>query len=156
MKYLLAAVLCLVVSVHLFSQTNTLPVDLTPTAVTQFQLVGPTRVFHARIDGESGMPAPAGYLELLYDSPGGRSELNVAIKPPVRAGRVYAENDAVTRVGVAFSNPNSQDVNVSFFFTDFSGTDFGSGNVTIPANGQLTRFLAEAPFNAPALFQGSF
>jgi hypothetical protein len=53
--------------------------------------------------------------------------------------------------GIAIANPNSQAVTIGFYFTDASGKDFGSSSFTIPANGQIARFLTEAPFNSGSL-----
>jgi hypothetical protein len=57
--------------------------------------------------------------------------------------------------GLAIANPNSQPATISFYFTDNSG-NFGTGNLMIPANGQLARFLNQPPFNSGPLVNGTF
>src|SRR5262249_58778090 len=44
---------------------------------------------------------------------------------------------------------------VSFYFTDASGQNFGSGSFTLPANSQIARFLTEAPFAASGTLSGT-
>jgi hypothetical protein len=51
--------------------------------------------------------------------------------------------------GFAVANPNDTAAKVSFFFTDRSGTDSAAGSFTLPAHGQVARFLDEAPFSVP-------
>jgi hypothetical protein len=116
-----------------------------------------TTVFHGRIQGMDGLAAPRGYIELFYppDGGGGGSELSIAIKSAKSAGRIFVETAGSVRTGVAFSNPNPQDVVVSYRFTDIAGMDFGNGSLTIPANGQIARFVTEAPFNIALNFLGS-
>jgi TonB family protein len=81
------------------------------------------------------------------------SEVGVPATRPIVRGRIYAATLgtniglAAGRTGVAFVNPNDQDASVSFFFTDAAGFDFGSGVTSIPARGQISRFLSETPFN---------
>ena len=53
------------------------------------------------------------------------------------------------------ANPNNQPATVSFFFTDSSG-DFGRGTTTIPANGQIAKFLDQSPFNGRPSLTGTF
>jgi hypothetical protein len=141
-----------------YGQGNTVTVAVgTGISTTSLDFgVAPTQVLHAVVDGPA---APSGYSELWYTLPNSgsqRSELSVAAKGATRAGRIYAENEGPVQVGVAFSNPNPQAVTLSFFFTNSSGVNFGSGNTIIPANGQIAAFLGESPFNAPAAFRGTF
>jgi len=49
--------------------------------------------------------------------------------------------------GLAMVNPNGQPATINFYFTDTSGNNFGQGSFTIPARGQIARFLNEAPFH---------
>src|SRR5262249_16470774 len=46
-------------------------------------------------------------------------------------------------------------VTIGFYFTDASGKDFGSSSFTIPADGQIARFLTEAPFNSGSTLVGT-
>jgi hypothetical protein len=72
---------------------------------------------------------------------------------PIRSGRIYAEVNAPINTGLAIVNPNATPATVSFAFTGATG-DFGSGSLTIPANGNISKFLDEDPFYAPMGFQG--
>jgi hypothetical protein len=74
----------------------------------------------------------------------------------VLSGRVSAEIGDGVDTGIAIANPNSQAVTISFFFTDANGNNFGAGNTTIPAEGQLARFLSQAPFTAGSSVHGTF
>ena len=57
--------------------------------------------------------------------------------------------------GLAIANPNNQDVNVSFYFTNEFGQNFGASSTVIPANGQISRFLDGAPFNGGSPILGN-
>jgi hypothetical protein len=157
MKSATVVALCLLLHLPARAQINTLTLAAGKSVVGNISPLMPTQVFHAGIDGADGRAGPTGYAEFFYE-PGypitGRSELSISTKAPKQNGRIYAETGPAT-VGVAFDNPNNQDVTLSFFFTDSTGTDFGSGSTIIPANGQIARFLTEAPFNAPSGFRGT-
>lgn len=84
------------------------------------------------------------------------SEAGVPASPLVRSGRVHAEVSGPVNTGLAVANPASQDAVLTFSFTDSTGRDFGSGTTTIPAGGQIARFLSEAPFNGAASLQATF
>ena len=57
---------------------------------------------------------------------------------------------------MALSNPNAQPATINFYFTDSSGRDFNPGAITVPANGQIARFLDEAPFSVPGVWSGTW
>src|SRR5262249_22804472 len=61
----------------------------------------------------------------------------------------------VVNTGLAIANPNNQPATLTFFFSNSNGT-FGNGSVTIPANGQMARFLNELPFNGQSPLRGTF
>src|SRR5206468_5366731 len=84
------------------------------------------------------------------------AEAGVPAGVPARRGRIYAEVSGSASTGLAVSNANDSAATVSFFFTDTNGTDFGNGTVTIPAHGQIARFLNETPFNGPQRTEGTF
>ena len=84
------------------------------------------------------------------------AEAGVPAGVPARRGRIYAEVSGSANTGLAVSNANDSAATVSFFFTDTNGTDFGNGTVTIPAHGQIARFLNETPFNGPQRTEGTF
>ena len=71
------------------------------------------------------------------------------------SGRTYAEVNGPNNTGMAFANVNSSPVVISFNFTDQAGNDFGQNSFTLGANGQMAKFLNEAPFSA-APFAGTF
>src|SRR5438552_6863651 len=71
------------------------------------------------------------------------------------SGRTYAEVNGPINTGMAFANLNSSPVVISFNFTDQAGNDFGQNSFTLGANGQMAKFLNEAPFSA-APFAGTF
>jgi hypothetical protein len=83
------------------------------------------------------------------------SEAAVPASMPVRSGRIYASIAAPVNTGLAIANPNDQAATINFYFTDPAGIDYGRGSATIPAHGQMARFLNEAPFYVPSRF-GSF
>jgi hypothetical protein len=83
-------------------------------------------------------------------------EATVPSSARMTSGRIYVELTATVRTGIAISNPNSSSATVRFYFTDSRGEDFGSGMLTVAANGQTARFLDEAPFNGPSGTTGSF
>lgn len=116
-------------------------------------------VGYARVVPNTGSTTPAGSAIFGYRSNNILiSETSVAASPPIRSGRVFAEVNAdfTVNTGIAIANPNSQPAAVSYFFTNAAGADLGNGSFNIPANGQIARFLNEAPFNAAANFQGTF
>jgi hypothetical protein len=57
--------------------------------------------------------------------------------------------------GIALANPNNSPATVNFYFSDASG-DSRLGSVTIPANGQLSKFLNQEPYNGATGFEGIF
>jgi hypothetical protein len=80
----------------------------------------------------------------------------VAGVTPIAAGRTYAEVRGSVNTGVAFANPSSLPVTITFFFTDQFGTEFGQSTLTLGGNAQTARFLNEAPFNIRIDFVGAF
>jgi hypothetical protein len=84
------------------------------------------------------------------------SEAGVPASPLISSGRLYAEVSSFVNTGVAMANPNGQPVTVNFQFTDATGADFGQGSTILPANGQIAKFLNEAPFNGGSSLMGTF
>ena len=84
------------------------------------------------------------------------SEAAVPASPLISSGRLYAEVSSFVNTGVAMANPNGQPVTVNFHFTDTTGADFGQGSTIIPANGQIAKFLNQAPFNGGSALMGTF
>src|SRR5215470_16855293 len=144
-------------STCLDAQTNTLRVAA-GTSVGSSGGISPTQIFHAQVQPADESAVPFGYAEFFF-APGfpifGRSELSVPARAPQQTGRIYAETGNAV-VGIAFTNPSDREIAISYFFTDNTGSDFGRGSTTLPANGQIARFLTEEPFNAPTPFRGTF
>jgi hypothetical protein len=72
------------------------------------------------------------------------------------SARIYAEVTGAVNTGLAIANPNGQPVTLNFYFTDANGQNFGSGSTVIGANGQIAKFLNEAPFNSGTSVAGTF
>ena len=111
-------------------------------------------VGYGRIQPSAGNTTAAGVAIFGYRNNGTLiSEVGVPATRAMTSGRIYAATLGINiglaagRTGVAFANPNDRDATVSFFFTDPAGFDFGSGVTSIPAGGQISRFLSESPFN---------
>jgi hypothetical protein len=75
------------------------------------------------------------------------TEAGVPATRPLLKGTIYTASGQFVRTGVAIANPNATAVTFSFSYTDENGVDFGAGTTVIPANGQISRFLDEPPFN---------
>ena len=113
-------------------------------------------VGYGRIQSNAGNANAAGVAIFGYRNNGALiSEVGVPATRSITSGRIYSATLvsniglAAGRTAVAFVNPNDRDATVSFFFTAAPGFDFGSGVASIPARGQVSRFLSEAPFNGP-------
>src|SRR5439155_7585285 len=83
------------------------------------------------------------------------SEAGVPDSVPVQSERIYAEVNGPVNTGLAIANPNSQDAVISFNFTDQTGANFGAGTTTVPANGQIAKFLDQSPFNSGPSVSGT-
>ena len=103
---------------------------------------------YARVRSTSGGVPMAGFAVFSLRQNGVLvSEASVPASEPVLSGRIYAELGTFVRTGLAFTNPSSATISISFFFTDDQGRDFGSGTLQIDPNAHIARFLDEAPFN---------
>jgi len=99
-----------------------------------------------RVVPGSNQVAPSGLVIFSYKSGGFTvSEASVIALRPSTAFRLYAEaSNAPSSIlsGVAVANPSSSPTNVSIELMSLTGgTPILTGSVTIPANGQLARFL---------------
>jgi len=112
---------------------------------------------YARIQPDNISTTPAG-LAIYGLRQGGVlvSETGVPASPLIKSGRLYAEVVGSVRTGVAFANPNATAAAIDIYFTDGTGADFGSAKLSVPANGQISKFLDEAPFNLSRSLQGTF
>jgi glucose/arabinose dehydrogenase len=114
-------------------------------------------VGYSRVQSSGGSPLPSG-LAIFGFQQGGVliTEMSVPASPLIQSGRVFAEVSGSVKTGIAIANPNTSPVNVSFYFTDSGGNNFGGGMFTIPENWQIAAFLGEAPFNGGSSLFGTF
>ncbi len=118
---------------------------------------GDLNVGYARIVADSGSTTPSGVAIFGFRTNNVLvAEAGVPASPLLRTGRIYAEVNGGLDIGLAIANPNSTAATVTFSFTKFDGTDFGSGSRTIPAGGQVAEFLDQAPYNGGTGIQGTF
>jgi len=122
---------------------------------------GSMTVGYGVVSNASATASPAGVAIYGYRSNGVLvTEAGVPAAAAVLSGRTYAEVTGVTGVvntGVAFANPNSTPVTITFYFTNSAtGTDFGQGSFILQAGAQMAAFLWQSPFNATLAFTGSF
>ena len=115
-----------------------------------------TIVGYASAESSDGGSAPSGVSIFTYRRNNVLvTEAGVPSSPLIQSGRIYAEVAGPARTGLALVNPGAEPAQVSFFFTDENGRDFGFGGVNIPARGLIGRFLNESPFNSGPV-RGSF
>jgi len=115
-----------------------------------------TSVGYARITPAPGTTTPSGLAILGLRQNGVLiSEAGVPASPLIRSGRLYAEIDNPVNTGVAIANPSNEPATIAFYFVGTNGKS-GDGTTTIPANGQISTFLDQAPFNAAAPLHGTF
>jgi len=119
---------------------------------------GSISVGYARIQQTSGGMLPSGLaIFSLRQNNVLVGEAAVPASTLVSSGRIYAEVDGRgVNTGIAIANPNPTPVLVSFSFTDDNGQNFGDGVATVPANGQIARFLDQSPFFGRTPMLGSF
>jgi hypothetical protein len=114
---------------------------------------GSVQTGYARIERSSGSSPVAGMAIYGLRVNGVLvSETGVPAVPAIRSGRLYAEADGNVRTGFAMANPNSDDVTLSFYFTDATGQNFNAGSMTLGANQQIAAFLDQQPFS-PSISQ---
>ena len=112
---------------------------------------------YASVQAGAGSSNPSALAIFSYRQGGVLvSEASVPSTALVQAGRIYAEVNGTTTTGVAIANPNDQPAVINFYFTDSTGQDFGQGSTTLPAFGQIARFLHELPFNGGSSISGTF
>jgi trimeric autotransporter adhesin len=117
---------------------------------------GPTAVGYASVTPDPDAQPPSGFAIFSFRQNNVLvSEAGVAGSGLIQSGRMYAEVSSTVKTGVAIANPNNQPATISFFFTDSSG-DFGQGQTTIPANGQIAKFVDQTPFNGRPSLTGTF
>ena len=142
------------------NQNNSTPFLLTDrggVSVTTQGTPAATQVAYAAIQPDAGRTTPAGLAIFGFRENGILvTEAGVPASPLIQGGRIYAEVNGPVNTGLAIANPSVQDATISFFFTDAAGRDYGQGSIVIPANGQIAKFLTEAPFNGGASVSGTF
>jgi glucose/arabinose dehydrogenase len=115
------------------------------------------RTGYARIIPDAGDALPDGLALLSWHQNALLvGETTIASSPLVGSGRTFALVSASRNTGVAIANPNPFPVNVDFHFTNSIGFDFGHNSTTIPANGQVSAFLNQSPFNGGSEIDGTF
>jgi hypothetical protein len=157
--------ICLLVIVWMFSnlfayaQGNVRSITINPSGAASLATSGSSpniATGYARLTG-NGTTLPAGQVVFGFSTNGALiSETAVPGTTPILAGRIYAEVGGSVNTGLAIANPNNQPATISFFFTDFSGMDFGQGSMTLAANSQIAQFLNQPPFNASVGLRGTF
>jgi hypothetical protein len=110
-----------------------------------------------KVQPDAGASTPAG-VALLGFSSGGTlvTETGVPASTLTQSGRVFVEVNGPVNTGVVVANPNDQNVVVSFYFTDGSGTDFGHGAFTLAPRNQVASLLNAQPFNGRTSMFGTF
>src|SRR4030095_8600929 len=112
---------------------------------------------YASIRPASGSSTPSALAIFSYRQNGVLvTEASVPSTGLRQSGRIYAEVNGPTNTGIAIANPDMQSANITFFYTDSSGSDFGHGSFVLPPGGQIARFLNEAPFNGGPSISGTF
>src|SRR5678815_2162683 len=115
------------------------------------------RTGYARIIPDTGDTLPDGLAILSWHQNAVLvSETTIPASPLVGSGRTVALVSTTRNTGVAIANPNPFPVNVDFHFTNSIGFDFGHGTTMIPAEGQVSAFLNQSPFNGGSAIDGTF
>jgi hypothetical protein len=83
------------------------------------------------------------------------SENFIAPTANMTTGRVFVTVDGAVNSGVAIANDAGADAEVSFFFTDGQGNDFGQGSFTLEAKHSIAAFVSQFPFNMQQSIQGT-
>jgi hypothetical protein len=125
-------------------------------------LDGTVKVGSIKITSSNNAVAPSG-LAIFSLSAGGVtvSEASVPIDKQASALRIYAESSGNLgtagsfQTGISVVNPSPNPTLVNLDLTESDGTTTTlSGSVTIPAGGQIARFLSELIPNLPDTFKG--
>ena len=129
---------------------------------------GPLVGGYGRIQPDAGSTSPSGMLIIGSRSAGVLTgETIVPDSPLMTSGRIYAEltPDGRVTTGIAFSNPNNQDVTINFEMRNEQGSIYRTGSFTLRGAGavcdpdsdcnQLERRLDEAPYFSGADVKGT-
>ncbi len=114
-------------------------------------------VGYARVEPRGDHAAPIGLASFGFRENGVLVNENaVPASGLIRSGRIPVLVGGSFDTGISIANPFTQYVTINFYFTDESGTNFGSGSTVIPPYGQIARFLSQSPFNSGNPAQGTF
>jgi len=114
----------------------------------------------AKLEPSLNSPTQAGLAIFGFRQNGNLvSEASVPLAQPIQSGLLYAELNGPVNTGIAFANPNDTATTVTFNFNNSNlgyllPSNFGA--LTIPAHGQIARFVSEIPYSLPGGFQGVF
>jgi len=91
-------------------------------------------------------------LEIFQFRQNGITESEAAVLAPRlrQSGALFVEVTDKIRSFIAIANPNEQDVAVDFYLTDGAGASASPVSVTVPAGGQYSAFVADAPISVPS------
>jgi hypothetical protein len=84
------------------------------------------------------------------------SETPVPSSTTIDSGRVFVDIGGAFNTALAFANPSNEEAQVSFYFTDPEGHDFGAGSYSLLPNHQIAAFLTDAPFGLKTSLTGTF
>jgi len=103
---------------------------------------------YVRMLPDAGMSLPAGVSIFGLRSSTGVlvNETSIPAASTMQTGRIFVEVSGPVNTAVTLTNPSDSDAVVSFFFTDWSGKDFGNGTLTLAAKQQVSGFVTKAPF----------
>src|SRR5207245_3371898 len=90
---------------------------------------------------------PLNGLEIVQYRQNGITQSEAAgLGPRLRqSGALFVEVTDKIRSFIAIANPNDQDAAVDFYITDDAGASASPVSVTVPAGGQSSAFVADAP-----------
>jgi hypothetical protein len=133
------------------------------TFATTLPVTAALNMNQVRVSPAQDTAMPAGVAIVRY-SPNGSlvSEGGFALTPAARSGAAFVKIAAATSssdrvsTGIAFSNSSGQNADISYALVDLNGAEVKTGVIALPANQQLSAFLDEGPFFAPASFTGTF
>jgi len=142
------------ISLGLISLTPQLTSALTRPAITN---VPTPTIGYVQVEPDAGSSTPSGMALLGFSSAGTLvTETGVPASTLTQSGRVFVDVNGTVNTGIVLANPGDQDVVVSFYFTDGSGTDFGNGALTLTPKHQIATLLNQEPFNGRATMFGTF
>ncbi len=119
--------------------------------------VGAVTVGYARVQPGGSTAAPAGVAIFGYRANGVLvTEAGVPAMQAMLSGRTYAEVNGPINTGLAFANPNSFPVTISFYFTTQAGANSNQSSFVLDAGAQTAKFIDQAPFSVGTTFSGTF